>query len=565
MKTEQDDRGHGRDAHPDAEDQRDADTEQAGHEQPVGPGGAGDGVEEPGERALDPGQVARGRAAPVDPRPLGRSGEAEPEQLVDEGPQEVEAEHHPQRGEHDAQGLRGDGGESGLGRIVPAGTRMQAPGTPERAAQTFEVVADTPLRAEWEGLTATWVPTPAVPEGREMRFLGSPGFRAGDRVLFVLEEQPEAPSTSWFDWWDWLFGLDFGDRGAGATATPLAIASVVESRAELGTTVVLFDRDLDGVLASVTAPYTAYRILATAGVARRLEEVLRVPATGTVLDELPVSPVSPIGADLRSVVLDAALEDLSAGRLVAVVDWRPAPSRPALRRGGGGRARAGAVGPGSGNADSGLAARLRRGRPDAGRRGHVDGLRPRPPHPGPPLHVPRNRRRPAPALPAPGGGAGPDRGRAERRRRRGMGGLRLRRGRRAGAGRRGGRARRPHRRPDRRVAERPGPPGTGQRQPGARPPRRRRERRARQRRRRAGGPAVRDARRADRVRPRRRGHARLEPRAAGRRGRVGRAAEPLRAGRRGGLRGPPRPRTAVRRWSSATGSAARGCRPAGTT
>ena len=30
--------------------------------------------------------------------------------------------------------------------------------------------------------------------------------------------------------------------------------------------------------------------------------------------------------DLRSVVLDAPLEDLSAGRLVAVVDWRPAPS-----------------------------------------------------------------------------------------------------------------------------------------------------------------------------------------------------------------------------------------------
>ena len=39
---------------------------------------------------------------------------AEAEQLVDEGPQEVEAQDHAQRGEHDAGGLRGDGGEPGL-------------------------------------------------------------------------------------------------------------------------------------------------------------------------------------------------------------------------------------------------------------------------------------------------------------------------------------------------------------------------------------------------------------------------------------------------------------------
>lgn len=205
--------------------------------------------------------------------------------------------------------------------VVPAGTRVQAPGTPERAAQTFEVVAETQLRSEWEGLTATWVPAPAVPEGREVRFLGEPGFRAGDRVLFVLEDAPEPPTVSWFGWWFWL--LDFFYRpDSGSTVTPLALASVVESSAELGTTVVRFDRDLDSVLDSVTAPYAAYRVLATAGAARRLEGVLRVPESGTTVDELPLIGESPIPAfDPDSIVLDSALEDLSAGQRAAVVNW----------------------------------------------------------------------------------------------------------------------------------------------------------------------------------------------------------------------------------------------------
>jgi len=207
--------------------------------------------------------------------------------------------------------------EKGADPVMPAGTRVQAPGTPERAAQTFEVVAETQLRSEWDGLTATWVPEPEIPSGREVRFLGDPGFRAGDRVLFVLESAPEPPTGSWFDYWLWL--LDFFDKPAGdTTVTPLAIASVVESTAELGTTLVRFDRNLDSVLDSETAPYAAYRILATAGAARRLEAVLSI--TSDTVTELPLAGDSPI-PDLESIILDSPLEDLSAGQLAAVVDW----------------------------------------------------------------------------------------------------------------------------------------------------------------------------------------------------------------------------------------------------
>ncbi len=216
--------------------------------------------------------------------------------------------------------------ERGADPVVPAGTRVQAPGTPDRPAQTFEVAAEAQLRSEWEGLGATWVPAPAVPVGREVRFLGSPGFRAGDRVLFVLEATSEpAPPLIWFGWWLWLIDLMVG--GSSATATPIAVASVVESTDELGTSIVRFDRDLDSVLDSVTAPYVAYRIVATAGAARRLEKVLRIPPEGTVVDTLTVSGTGAVDADLEGVVLDTALEDASAGQLAAIVDWAAAGPR----------------------------------------------------------------------------------------------------------------------------------------------------------------------------------------------------------------------------------------------
>ena len=218
--------------------------------------------------------------------------------------------------------------EKGSDPLVPAATRLQAPATPRQAAQTFEVIADTQLHAEWAALTATWVPQPAVPADRTMRFLGDPGFRAADRVLFVLEEQIGLPTagSGWFDFWGFLVGLrefvwDFGV--AAAAAQPLALAAVGGTSSELGTTLVSFDRDLDKLLSSPTSPYAAYRVVATAAVARQLESVLRIVATGppTTPDVLPLTTNPPIAADKKSIILDRPLEDLSAHRLVAIVDW----------------------------------------------------------------------------------------------------------------------------------------------------------------------------------------------------------------------------------------------------
>jgi hypothetical protein len=209
--------------------------------------------------------------------------------------------------------------DRGTDPLVPAGTRVQAPATPARPVQTFEAAADTQLHAEWAGLTATWVPVPARPGRRELRFLGAPGFRAGDDLLFV-REVPQSPAPvgyGWFPFWTWILSLFLQPPSA---ATALSIAGVVGSAEELGTSLVSFDRDLDGVLDSLTDPYAAYRIVATAAPAKRLTRVLRIPSSGSV-EVLPLGGSEPIVGD-TSVILDSALENLSAGQLVAVVDWQ---------------------------------------------------------------------------------------------------------------------------------------------------------------------------------------------------------------------------------------------------
>ncbi|HVN62496.1 MAG TPA: baseplate J/gp47 family protein [Gaiellaceae bacterium] len=219
--------------------------------------------------------------------------------------------------------------ESTTSPVVPAGTRVQAPAKPGGASQTFEVIADTALRAEWAGLTATWVPQPAIPDARSIRFIGDPGFRVADRVLFVLEEQASLPSpkVDWLEFWTYLFELvEFvWDFGSPATAQPLALTTVGATSAELGTTVVEFDRDLDKLLGeSATAPYAAYRVLATASVARQITEVLRVPATGAASTvAVPTDPGAPssISSDHKTIIVDRPLDDLSRDKLVAVVDW----------------------------------------------------------------------------------------------------------------------------------------------------------------------------------------------------------------------------------------------------
>jgi hypothetical protein len=223
--------------------------------------------------------------------------------------------------------------DKGADPLVPAGTRVQAPGTPERAAQTFEVAQDTQLRSDWNQLTATRVPVSVLPDGRRVRFLGDPGFRTGDHVLFLEENllgagcgDPPVADDFW-DLGDWLALLAWISCVSlrGAPATALAIATVVGREDELGTALVEFDRDLDGILSSPVGVYAAYRVQETAGQARRLSELLRVAGGAAsnvhVTSDLYSLPVGAVDAAAGTLILDATLETLSRDQTVAIVDW----------------------------------------------------------------------------------------------------------------------------------------------------------------------------------------------------------------------------------------------------
>ncbi len=223
--------------------------------------------------------------------------------------------------------------DKGADPTIAAGTRVQAPGTPQRAAQTFEVAQDTQLRSDWNELTATRVPVAVRPDGRRVRFLGDPGFRTGDHVLLVQENPVGAPcgdppvaDDSW-DLGDWLALLAWISCVSlrGAPATALAIATVVGREDELGTALVEFDRDLDGILSSDVAVYAAYRVQETAGQAGRLSELLRVQGGAAenvhVTSDLYSLPVGAVDAAAGTLILDATLETLSRDQTVAIVDW----------------------------------------------------------------------------------------------------------------------------------------------------------------------------------------------------------------------------------------------------
>ncbi len=216
--------------------------------------------------------------------------------------------------------------EKGADPVLPTGARVQAPGTATRKAQTFEVAEDTQLRSDWNALTATWVPVPQKVEGRAVRFLGDPGFRVGDLVLLVREDvtatacTPPNPGLGWSaefwaEFWRWLLCL----LGIVPTAKPLALAGVVSLSSELGTTLVEFDRELGGLLSSDTEAYAAYRVTASAGPARRLTKVLKID--GTTVSGLDLDYDDVVAFDGTSIVLDVALENLSAGQTVAIVAW----------------------------------------------------------------------------------------------------------------------------------------------------------------------------------------------------------------------------------------------------
>lgn len=207
--------------------------------------------------------------------------------------------------------------------VVPTGTRVQAPATPTRGSQTFEVVEDTELHADWADLTATWVPRPATPTDRAVRFLGDPGFRPGDDVLLIDEQQPGPSSTAWLNFWLWILGLSSVTT---ATVTPLAVVTVVGHTTELGTTLVEFDRDVSKLLGDPTTSYAAYRILDKAASARRLSSVLRISDTSATTVSLPAY-VETSAITSTSVVLDRELSDLSTDSLVAVVRWDTAENQ----------------------------------------------------------------------------------------------------------------------------------------------------------------------------------------------------------------------------------------------
>src|SRR5262249_7899803 len=103
---------------------------------------------------------------------------------------------------------------------------------------------------------------------------------------------------------------------------PVGLSAVGSLSSELGTTVVEFDRELSGVLSSETEAYAAYRVLASAGMARRLTKVVTV--SGTTVSTVSVTgqyaQQSPVAE--TSIVLDAAVESLSKGHLVGRVAWQ---------------------------------------------------------------------------------------------------------------------------------------------------------------------------------------------------------------------------------------------------
>jgi hypothetical protein len=161
----------------------------------------------------------------------------------------------------------------GASPLVPAGTQVQAPGTPTRPAQAFEVAADSQLRADWAGLTVTGVPVPQPPPGNQLRFLKDPGFGTSDRVVFVAESGAPPFPTTWQEWLLWLIDLFDGTSFVGDTGQAVrGMARVTGRGDDLGATLLDFDRSLVPLLPQVAGTsYAAYRIRAELTVPSRLD------------------------------------------------------------------------------------------------------------------------------------------------------------------------------------------------------------------------------------------------------------------------------------------------------
>jgi hypothetical protein len=174
----------------------------------------------------------------------------------------------------------------GASPLVPVGTQVQAPGTPSHPAQTYEVSADTQLRADWAGLTVTGVPVPAAPaepNGNQLRFLQDPGFSPSDRVVFVSETGAQPFPTNWADFLVWLFALIMETSYIGATGqSVLGTARVTKRSDDLGAVLLEFDRSLVPLLPQASGTsYAAYRVRAELAVPSRLDALSYASQTTT--------------------------------------------------------------------------------------------------------------------------------------------------------------------------------------------------------------------------------------------------------------------------------------------
>lgn len=230
--------------------------------------------------------------------------------------------------------------DTGAGPLVPAGTRVQAPGTPLRPAQPFEVTADTQLRADWAGLTVTAVPTPQAPPGSSLRLLEDPGWRPSDRLLLVAEKPTVyvPPPTSWGDWLSWILHYLYG---AAPNASVVGTVTVRGRSDDLGAFLFTMDRPLRTLLPAVAGTtYAAYRIRATLQLARRLELLSYVDTTGTAKTapvsypgedptiqehQLLVVDASAVTPGMGIVVWNAVSALVTTVSSVAGLDWSVAP------------------------------------------------------------------------------------------------------------------------------------------------------------------------------------------------------------------------------------------------
>jgi hypothetical protein len=208
----------------------------------------------------------------------------------------------------------------GASPLVPAGTQVQAPGTPSHPVLPFEVAADTQLRADWAGLTVTAVPVATAPVGDQLRLLADPGFRPSDRVVFVSR--------------------------AAAGQLVQGVARVTQRGDDLGTTLLEFDRSLAPLLPQDSGvTYIACRLRAELTVPSRLDKLSYVAGTAGATadpDYCPYStePTTPYGTNWvfvtdgsavspgqRLILSGGASNDCLVTKITAITpqDWHVAP------------------------------------------------------------------------------------------------------------------------------------------------------------------------------------------------------------------------------------------------